>query len=275
VTNANRFRERARPFIVDMLYYVAEFFARLFWRRKSDAKDELYLVPVRREEESFGWIEIICSFVFAGVIAGVNLYQRYLLNKDPNGDLPGDWDALVALHLASGASMFFLTAAVLLFLSYESSKISLFIKGFTRQIAIIYIASIGLITLMSHVDAFTADKDSIIIASHSMLLVVSFAETTIDVKIADCFEKISSHYERVSHVYRKAKRWAIAIFVANVLITLSELAHYVPALKFVTFVNASIRTLLFIIVADFFLLLWLRFNLRPSRDHSKDKKSLQ
>ena len=104
-----------------------------------------------------------------------------------------------------------------------------------------------------------------------MLLVVSFAETTIDVKIADCFEKISSHYARVSNVYRKAKRWAIAIFAANVLITLSELAHYVPALNIAVIVNASIRTLLFIIFADFILLLWLRFNLRPSRGRSKDK----
>lgn len=235
---------------------------------------ELLLVQVKREPESFGWMEIICSVVFASVIAGVNLYQRYLLIKKPDGSLPEDWGALVALHLASGASMFFLTAAVLLFLSYESSKISLFIKGFTRQIALIYISSIGLITLMSHVDAFTADKDTIIIASHSMLLVVSFAETTIDVKIADCFEKISSHYERVSNVYRKAKTWAIIIFAANVLITLSELAHYVPALKIASIVNASIQTLLIIIIADFVLLLWVRFeisNLRlPSWARSKE-----
>lgn len=274
MTNATSFRERVVPFIVNMLHYVGEFFARLFGRRKSDETDELSLVSVKREEESFGWIEIICSFVFAGVIAGVNLYQRYLVNKKPDGSWPDDWYALLALHLASAASMFFLTAAVLLFLSYESSKISLFIKGFTRQIALIYISSIGLITLMSHVDALTADKDNIIVASHFMLLVVSLAETTIDVKIADCFVKISSHYERVSNVYRRAKKMAIAIFGANVFFTLSELAHYVPALKIVAFVNASIGTLCIIIFADFALLLWVRYkisNLRlPSWVRSKE-----
>lgn len=136
---------------------------------------------------------------------------------------------------------------------------------------------------MSHVDALYSNQDTIIVFSHLMLLIVSFAETTIDVKIADCFDKISSHYERVSNVYRKAKTGAIVIFVVNVLFTLSDVAHYgeqdYPFLKLFAPLQANIYTLSIIIIADFLLLLWLRYKISdlrlPSWIRFKGKESKQ
>jgi hypothetical protein len=201
------------------------------------------LVPLDPEPGEFGKKEIIGAGIFGLAIAGINIGQRLWLNRDEN-IVP--WDMLL-VNASMGASVFFLTAAVLLFLSYESAKISLFINGITRKITYWYLFSVCLVIVVSHIDSFVPIPSLIAVTSHGMLFMVCVVETAIDLKLAACFDKISDHFNEYADVFREAARRAIAIFITNLVWTgLVTLDLLVLSGKYLSPIDDLIVGLLFI-----------------------------
>ncbi|MCI0563828.1 MAG: toll/interleukin-1 receptor domain-containing protein, partial [Nitrososphaera sp.] len=191
---------------------------------KPPEQDSYELVPLDSEPGEFGKKEIIGAGIFGLAIAGINIGQRLWLSR---GEEFIPWDMLL-VNASMGISVFFLTASVLLFLSYESAKVALFISGVTRKIAYWYLSSICLVIVASHIDSFVPIPSLIAVTSHGMLFVVCVVETVIDLKLAACFDKISDHFYEYAEAFREAARRAIAIFIANLvwtgLVTLDLLA---------------------------------------------------
>jgi hypothetical protein len=144
---------------------------------------------------------------------------------DSSKEALGQSEAIV-LNLSMGTSVFFLTAAVLLFLSHESAKISMFIDGVTKKIATWYLSSLCFVMVFSHTDSFVPSRTLIMILSHIMLFVVCIIETMIDLKLAACFSDISDHFGEHAKVFKTASTWAIGIFLANMILAFLSISGY-------------------------------------------------
>lgn len=188
------------------------------------------LVDLKPEPGKFGGREIKYAAIFALMIAAVNIAQRVVLSKSKTESqaealslIDGIW-----LNLSMGVSVFFLTSAVLLFLSYESAKISMFIRGVTSKITFWYVFSLCFVIVASHADSFIPNKAVIMIIGQIMLFAVCIIETMIDLKLAACFERISDHFGTQADIFKQAAKYAIIIFFANlVLAGLSVSSHVV------------------------------------------------
>ncbi len=185
------------------------------------------LVQLEKHRDSFGGWEILYAFIFGAFLSGINLIQRISIFGEGSG--PNiDFKQVVVLNVSMGVSAFFLTAAMLLFLSHESEKISLFIKGVSRNIVLLYLVAIGFIEVISHFDSFKFSARPIIllVLSHSMFFVVGLIETIIDLNIAMCFNKISNHYSGHARIYKKAGLYALISVIGNFVLAFIAILVY-------------------------------------------------
>lgn len=222
--------------------------------QKADSEDTMsHLVPLGRQEEAFGWGEIGIAFLFSFFLSGVNIYQRYNLHTSAEGLTDKD---VVTLNVTMGVSAFFLTATMLLFVSKESEKISLFVKGIARRIVVLYLLGLGFIEVVSHFDTVKSFNSSLLMLafSHLMFFSVSVVETMIDLQIAACFKKVSNHYKEYAEIYMDAGKWALWTLAINFGLSLCAILAYLHLMPNVDGVN----TLLGMTLINLYFLLSIR-----------------
>jgi len=213
----------------------------------------LFLVRLDKQQEVLGWPEIGNAFLFGVFLSGINILQRVYLSTSAPGLEKRD---VIILNITMGISAFFLTSTLLLFISYESEKISLFIRGFGKRVLFLYLTGLALIEVVSHFDTFSSFGSPIIMLafSHLMFFSVSVIETIIDLQIAACFDKVSNHYKEYAEIYRDASKYALITLGFNLVLSVAALLAYFRVIPNIDSLNT--------IFAMSFLNLYFLFSVR-------------
>ena len=174
----------------------------------------------RHEKPEFGWDAIKAALLFSLLITGVNIVQRLYLGREGEVNAGEDTVSIIdmlVLNIARGAGMLSLSIVALIFLCYESEKISIFVNGATKFVATWYIIGIGLIEVFSHADSFFSAKWTNI-ATNIVLLIVAAIEVIIDLDIAACFRKAKYHYADHARYLDISARASMLLFALNALL---------------------------------------------------------
>ncbi len=175
------------------------------------------LVSIDSHSENFGAVEILFAFFFGLLLCGINILQRVIFSTEESPEHLRD---ALNLNLAMGSSAFFLTAEILLFLNYESEKISLFIKGITRRLIFSYLFALCVIEVVSHLDSFVRDGFILLIVGQVIFFITNAIEAFIDLKVAACYKRISYHYKMQSNIYKAAGACAVWALLLNVAVSI-------------------------------------------------------
>jgi hypothetical protein len=209
------------------------------------------LVDLTPEHDDAGWVEIVFSFCFGLFIGTINLVQKYIELRQ-NGK---SYDAISTptweLNLILFVGVFLLTTDYLLFLSQESSKISLYIKRVTRFVSFYYLAALAGIVIVAHFDSFLKDEHLTLNFGHTMIFFVSIVQWVIAITTVHCFEQNKDHYPEHVESHKKIAKWSKWLLWGNCSVTL---AMWLAKIGINLIIHYNIFTVALVIIAEIFTL---------------------